>query len=828
MGKKLLSSALAMLFVLSMAISLFPQTNIAEAAPAAVATYPFVEAIPNPVGVNQRTLINLGLLNYLNTDGDGWNVTLEITHPDGHVETVGPLKTWSTGTVGYSFIPENTGTYTLKCKFEESWYNSSYIGWFGPVTTSNYMASSETEPYELVVTEEPTSVYPGHSLPTEYWTRPIDSQLREWWSIAGSWLAAPPNLIAEYNDAPNSAHILWTTPIGETMGGLTGGDTGDHGYGTGDAYEGKWSGEVIISGVLYYNKYSSASPQQAVVAIDLHTGEKLWEKSFAFGNGRLSFGQILYWDCLNYRGAFSYLWIASGSGTEWYGVEPLTGDLKYNMTNVPSGTNYYGENGEILKYSISNGRLLRWNSSYVVTQGKTGMSESWGSQTLGVTYNATQRGYDINVSITGNLPSFNILKVLPGDRVIGGNSSAAGVTLWGISLASGSVGTVLFSNTWTAPSTWKDLTIDGMGQAGWGAFSKDEHVAIFWTKENRINYAFSLDNGQFLWQTEPQIYSDAWGSVSYDPEKLIAYGNLYSATVGGILYCYDIQDGTLNWTFNATDKYTESYLGNNWWLVPTFVNNGKIYLGHMEHSSLDPKPRGAPFYCVNATDGSLIWEIDGGFRQSCWGGRAIMGDGIIATQDTYTQQVYAIGKGPSQTTVETAMAGVTVNSQVVIAGTVMDVSPGTTSSAISMRFPNGVPAVSDESMSNWMLYVYKQFEQPSTVTGVTVSIDAVDPNGNYVHLGDATTDSSGYYSIVVQPELEGTYRVYATFGGTAGYYSSYAETTIAVQQAAQPSQTTQQINFDAINTTIMTGLVATGIAIIIAIAIAVVLLRKRP
>ncbi|MGD6932854.1 MAG: hypothetical protein ACQCN5_01455 [Candidatus Bathyarchaeia archaeon] len=828
MGKKLLSSALAMLFVVSMAISLFPQTNIAEAAPAAVATYPFVEAIPNPVGVNQRTLINLGLLNYLNTDGDGWNVTLEITHPDGHLETVGPLKTWSTGTVGYSFVPESTGTYMLKCKFEESWYNSSYIGWFGPVTTSNYMASSETEPYELVVTEEPTSVYPGHSLPTEYWTRPIDSQLREWWSVAGSWVAAPPNLIAEYNDAPNSAHILWTTPIGETMGGLTGGDTRDHGYGTGDAYEGKWSGEVIISGVLYYNKYSSASPQQAVVAIDLHTGEKLWEKSFAFGNGRLSFGQILYWDCLNYRGAFSYLWIASGSGTEWYGVEPLTGDLKYNMTNVPSGTNYYGENGEILKYSISNGRLLRWNSSYVVTQGKTGMSESWGSQTLGVTYNATQRGYDINVSITGNLPSFNILKVFPGDRVIGGNSSAAGVTLWGISLASGSVGTVLFSNTWTAPSTWKDITIDGMGQAGWGAFSKDEHVAIFWTKENRINYAFSLDNGQFLWQTEPQIYSDAWGSVSYDPEKLIAYGNLYSATVGGILYCYDIQDGTLKWTFEATDKYTESYLGNNWWLVPTFLNNGKIYLGHMEHSSLDPKPRGAPFYCVNATDGSLIWEIDGGFRQSCWGGRAIMGDGIIATQDTYTQQVYAIGRGPSQTTVETAMAGVTVNSQVVIAGTVMDVSPGTTSSAISMRFPNGVPAVSDESMSNWMLYVYKQFEQPSTMTGVTVSIDAVDPNGNYVHLGDATTDSSGYYSIVVQPELEGTYRVYATFGGTAGYYSSYAETTIAVQQAAQPSQTTQQINFDAINTTIMTGLVATGIAIIIAIAIAVMLLRKRP
>ena len=60
-----------------------------------------------------------------------------------------------------------------------------------------------------------------------------------------------------------------------------------------------------------------------------------------------------------------------------------------------------------------------------------------------------------------------------------------------------------------------------------------------------------------------------------------------------------------------------------------------------------------------------------------------------------------------------------------------------------MRFPNGVPAVSDASQSEWMLYVYKQFSQPTNATGVPVSIDAVDPNGNYIHLGDATSDSSG-------------------------------------------------------------------------------------
>jgi hypothetical protein len=32
------------------------------------------------------------------------------------------------------------------------------------------------------------------------------------------------------------------------------------------------------------------------------------------------------------------------------------------------------------------------------------------------------------------------------------------------------------------------------------------------------------------------------------------------------------------------------------------------------------------------------------FRQTAWGGSAVMGDSIIATMDTYNQMVYGIGK----------------------------------------------------------------------------------------------------------------------------------------------------------------------------------------
>ena len=136
-------------------------------------------------------------------------------------------------------------------------------------------------------------------------------------------------------------------------------------------------------------------------------------------------------------------------------------------------------------------------------------------------------------------------------------------------------------------------------------------------------------------------------------------------------------------------------------------------------------------------------------------------------------------------------------------------------------------AVSDASQSEWMLYVYKQFSQPMATTGVPVSIDAVDPNGNYIHLGDATSDSSGAYSFVYTPSTEGKYTIYATFGGSAAYYSSYAQTAMVVQgveSTPAPSTTasvTEQYFVPAI-----AGIIAA--IVIVGILLAILTLRKHP
>ena len=69
----------------------------------------------------------------------------------------------------------------------------------------------------------------------------------------------------QYNDdAPETAHILWTKPL--ASGGLAGGDTGPHAIEDGDAYEGKFEYSVIMNGILYYNRFAAVErgglPQQ--------------------------------------------------------------------------------------------------------------------------------------------------------------------------------------------------------------------------------------------------------------------------------------------------------------------------------------------------------------------------------------------------------------------------------------------------------------------------------------------------------------------------------------------------------------------------------------
>ena len=756
-------------------------------------TYCYLGAVPNPVGVNQEVLFHVGIFARLSTVGMSWEgMSITIKRPDGETDTISDITTDSTGGTGKTYWPNMAGVYTVQAFFPEQATTATN---FSPgIPAGTVMLASSSEVLELEVQDEPIADYPGHSLPTQYWTRPIDAQLREWYTISASWLElnrfrAP--IVPGNDEAPDSAHILWTDPL--YMGGLAGGvDTGEFAFSHGDAYEGKWDSRLIINGILIHTHRTNTLPLE-YTAVDVRTGKELWTKTF-LDNRTIAFGQTLLWDGYNHHGIYSYFYITIGN--TWYAFDPFTGDWEFTITNVPSGTSVYGEKGWIYRYNfnMNTGEAYVWSMTHLIVPfGEDSPSAgSWppGGSFYAARYDtydaaemdggelseAAQRAYVLNFTCPTDLPG-RIREVGLGDKAFGIDYSQTEVTTWAFSLEEGKEGDILFNETWDAPAEWED---DDQSIAFVTSSLKDG-VAVVWANEKREYYGFSTEDGTFLWgPTEGEQYLNYYGG--HGGPKVIYEGKLITTGVSGIVYCYDVTNGTTLWTYKADDPYREYLFSNDWWQILLFFTDGKVYLGSTEHSAIEPMPRGAPALCLDATTGDVVWRADGLFRSTVWGGRAVIGDSVMVTYDTYDNRIYAIGKGPSQTTVEAPLTALKQSESVIIRGTVMDISPGTEDYALTARFPAGVPAVSDESMSEWMLHVYKNFECPADVEGVDVFVKIQDPNGDY-YSETVTVDSTGVFRMVWAPAIVGVYHVTAMFEGSNSYYPSYATTAFVVDAA---------------------------------------------
>jgi outer membrane protein assembly factor BamB len=826
------ATLIALFLMLTIAVTLIalPTAN-AQATYRTKKTYAVCGLLPNPVGVGQEVLIWVGITDYVQNPTDGWvGLSITIERPDGKTDTISDIKTDATGATGRVYVPSMVGNYTVQTHFPAQWFNWTAPPMFDPEIYGNiWYEASDSEKLTLVVQQEQVPIYPTTPLPTEYWTRPINGQHYTWNTISANWLSRPDNTYAPNNDnAPETGHILWAKPL--ALGGLAGGFTGNHNYETGDAYEGKFANAVVINGILFYNRFAQGFAggwnQQGIYAVDLRTGEELWFKN----NSRLAFGQTFYWDSFNMHGVFSYIYEAVtqyppptyAPVTTWKAYDPLTGEYEFSISPIPSGGAMFGASytqtgpqGEIIIYNIdlAHGWVAKWNSTTAVLGPATGMAlGSWGSAAdTQQTFNGS-RGYDWNKTISagpGNLPG-SVAKILQ-DRVIGCTASGwtsigeRAVGIWAFSLNPAADGTLrlLYNTTWQPPT--------GMLTISFGDASADNKVFTIEAKETRQIWGFSTETGQQIWgPTDSQVLLQVYGMTGG-----IAYGRVFSTGYGGILYCYNVTTGKLLWKYEANDAYNEVLWSNEWPLFIAFIADGKVYLQSNEHSPTNPLGRGSPFVCVDVETGQRVWELP--IWGTSWGGAPIIADSIIAQFNSYDNRIYTIGKGPSATTVTAPDIGVPSGSSVTIKGTVTDQSAGA----------KGTPAIADESMSEWMQYLYMQFPRPTNATGVEVTLDAVDPNGNFVHLGTATSDTSGLFSYAwATPDVPGKYTIIATFGGSESYWPSYAETAMVVQEAppatATPPPAAPLPPYEMYT-------IGTGVAIIIAVAIATILiLRKRP
>ena len=182
-----------------------------------------LSAAPSPVGVGQEVYVfcwvDLPFTGAgVNNDIRRHDYKLTITDPDG----VNTTQTWAvvddtTGVQAYAFTPTKVGNYTLlllsrpnthldRCIAKATYYHGSF-------SFKNTRSNRRTN----------STVTQGATLPTEYWSRPINGQNSNWYTIASNWLNHPKSAPAQQPPAvqatadtsqtasgPEAPHVLWT------------------------------------------------------------------------------------------------------------------------------------------------------------------------------------------------------------------------------------------------------------------------------------------------------------------------------------------------------------------------------------------------------------------------------------------------------------------------------------------------------------------------------------------------------------------------------------------------------------------------------------------
>lgn len=813
--KTLATVALILLLIFSIQALGIPSVNAAVPTP----TYAFIAANPNPIGVNQQLQVSMWLADPPPTaagaTGDRWiGFTVDITKPDGNVETRGPFTSDAVGGAYFQYTPTMTGAYKFQMHYPGGQTMTGSSFFTGPF--DNTYLASDSNIYSVTVQDEQITTPTGPPIPTGYWTRPINGENHQWASIGSNWLMPAWNSMSRSFDAgfaiqregtaPNTAHILWTKEM--CFGGLVGGVYGTDFFHDGRSYEYWFKPPVIISGRLYYNdiygqegsSYGSGTAQptgwNSFSCVDMETGETI----FTIPNEYISFGQIYNYVSPNQAGAHAYLWGTSGTNYKMY--DAWSGKYILTIANVTGGVQTFSSDGSLINYNIAGGMLTCWNSSKAIPPLPGGGANSW----MWRPYTWAGQTLDGNLGIEWSVPTQggageNIAPLF-GQSVMydkDGNilSMENGDTFYAYSAVDGSF---KYKSTLQPPSdipAKESLT----GIAAFLNTYEFDGTYYEFVKATLQWVAYDVRTGQEKWRTD--AYTNPWSM--YGTSVVVAYGKFYAGGYGGDLNCYDNNNGHLLWTYPTGSAGFQTPYG--FWPIYSglTVCDGKVMFTTSEHGNgVATLYTGEKIYVINAETGGEVWKINGWFEQPA------LADGKMVTHNCYDNKLYCFGKGPSQTTVSAPLTAVPKGTAMMITGAVTDQSPA----------QKGTPCVSDVSQPAWMAYLQMQQSMPMA-TGVQVTLTAYASDGSSIPIGTVTTDGSGMFKKSWTPTVEGEYTILASFAGTQAYGDSYAETAVVVTTAAGTTTTTTT------GTSTDTYIIVATIVLLIAIIVAVVILRKK-
>jgi hypothetical protein len=801
----------------------------------------FLSVSPNPIGVGQELLVNVWTTFPAGEGKYQIGYTVTITKPDGTKDTISLKSYVADGTSWFTYIPTQVGEWKFQFSFAGEWFPAGYYlnGQYSATRTgifanaiynpSDYVKPATSPVTTLTVQSE--MVISWHSaLPTDYWTRPIEPNNREWNVIAGNYpweeLIGGANSWSDryygpFVTAPNTAHIVWKRQ--GALAGIIGGETGVYAtqafIGTPSViYMGRCYQTVTKIMTVLINGTYRQQPTSVAECYDLRTGQIYYDIPTA--DGGITPTHISYWKGVDLavpgagEAATYGVELHTISGSRLYKINPWTGAISVNVS-LPSGlgtAEMFYRNGYYLSYRVNSTDYMT-TANITVARSTTGFLVNWTEQ--GSSTNFTSR---IVSNITVTIPnSLRTVYQTGAYGALGAYDPDTGITIIQDRFIYGGY---YGSNYWavnllTGQMLWNISTPVTKMESAYRPTNAWCRHGIY-VAEMELGYWQARDeySGKILWETEMNDYP--WGEFwMYD---LAAYENLILGCGYTGVWALDEKTGKVVWHYADPAVPFETPYNSNittaGYAVQTIrIADGKVYVANSEHTPTQPATRGWGMFCLNVTTGEFLWKISGSALSP-----GAAADGYLTAASSYDGYMYVLGKGKSATTVTATPTVSTQGSALMIQGTVLDQSPS----------QPGTPCVSKESMAGWMDYLHMQMPIPATVTGVPISIDAIDPNGNAVHIATVTSDMSGTFKKMWTPEITGEYTVTATFMGDDSYGSSYAETAVGVTAApaATPTPTPPAVQAAPDTTPYIIGM---GIAIIIAVAIVgIMLYRKRP
>ncbi len=805
----------------------------------------FLSVSPNPIGLGQELLVNVWITF---PSGEGKYMvgyTVNITKPNGETELV-ELKSYvADGTSWFSYIVDQVGEWQFQFSFAGEWFPAGYWrdGQYSATRTGNfsnaifnpsvYVAPAES-PITILTVQEDFVFSWQSTMPSGYWTRPILPNNRDWWTIAGNypWMefegqptqaSDRENYYGPYVTAPNTPHILWRELGG--VAGIIGGEAGQY-----SSLSAPGLPSVIFMGRCYQTKTVPINgvPTSCAVCYDLQTGQQYY--AIPIAQGGITPNRIAYWRGVDTAvpGAGEAAGVGAElitiSGNRLYKINPLTGAIAANislpsMGSSPGNLEMYYRNGYYLAFQ-NTGSVNVTRANITVTTAYTGYWINWTSQ--GASTNFTSR---IVSNISTSLPtSLRTLYQVGSYGNLGAYDPESGITVIQSRFIHGGYygSTYQAVDVTTGQLIWNVTTpVDLMESAYRPTNAWARHGRYIAEMERGYVQARDIQNGNILWETHLDDYP--WGEFwLYD---VAAYNDIVLGVGYTGVYAFNETNGDIVWhyvdpavpfetpyNYNATEEC---------YAVQTIrVADGKVYVQNNEHTPTQPATRGWGLICLNVTNGDFMWKLSGANL-----GPGGASDGYLTASSSYSGYFYVLGKGPTSLTMTAPQTALTQGQGVVISGKVLDMSPA----------QPGTPCVSADSMSTWMDYLHHQmpidgYYHNVTITGVPISIDAVDPNGNFNHVTDVMSDSAGNFGYTwTVPSLAGDYQIIATFMGDDSYGSSFSSAFVNVAEGGQPTTTPTDGGGGTVATTadLMTYMAIGVIIIVIAIAIVGVLILRR-